>query len=471
MGLLLAHYGVTSVVRLAGQSLPRATEVGFDARVLVFLLLLTVVTAVGFGLLPALKATGARLHDDLKEGGAKASLGRGGQRFRSTLVVAQLALSLVLLVGAGLLMRTFAALLSTETGMRTENVLTMNLSLPAQRYSADAASERFYRPVLEQVQELPGVRAVGWTSHLPLQSWGFNGNFGIEGRPPPATAAEAPFAEFRGVSHGYFAALGIPVLQGRGVTSQDGPETEPVVVINRALADRYFPDEDAIGQRILLVGDQGIPIIGVVGNVRQAELAREPMPEMYLPYHLYLQFRAAGMTLVVSTQVEPTSLLGPIRAVIGSVDPDQPVYNVQTMQQVVRDSISDRRLYLWLLGTFAAIALVLASAGIYGVISYAVTQRTREIGIRMALGAEAGTVLGLVVGHGAKLALLGLLLGVPAAYALTRVLRGLLYGVSATDPLTFVAVAVLLTAVALLASYLPARRATRVDPMIALRSE
>ncbi|MGI9182538.1 MAG: ABC transporter permease [Longimicrobiaceae bacterium] len=470
VGLLLARQTVAAVVALAGQSLPRAGEISFDAGVFAFLLLATLVSAVAFGLVPALRATGARLHEDLKEGGVKASGGRGGVRFRGALVVAQIALSLVLLVGAGLLMRTFGALLGTETGMQTDNVLTMSIAIPPQRYPEGDMVERFHAQVRERVQALPGVRAAGWTSNLPLQSWGMNGWFEIPGRPEPVNSSEQPFAEFRLVSPGYFAALGIPVVRGRDLSPQDGPES-PVVLINRTLSDRYFPNEDPVGRRIVL-NNVELEIVGVMADVRQAELALAPLGELYLPYDVFAgQFGLPSYTLVVSTQVPPTTLTGAVRGAIRSVDPEQPVYNVQTMQQVVRGSISDRQLYLWLLGTFAGIALLLAAAGIYGVISHSVTQRTREIGIRMALGAGAGTVLGLVVRHGATLALLGLVIGVSAAFALTRLLQGLLYGVSATDPLTFAAVGVLLTSVAMLASYLPARRATRVDPMIALRAE
>jgi putative ABC transport system permease protein len=471
LGLALAAAGIRVLVGLAGPSLPRAGEIGFDAGVVAFLVLVTGLTAVGFGLAPALQASGIRLHEDLKEGSGKASAGRSGQRFRSALVVSQIALSLVLLIGAGLLMKTFVALLSTETGMQTENVLTMNVSIPAQRYPDATATARFFDPVLEQVRSLPEVAAAGWTTHLPLQAWGLNGPFTIEGRPAPATAAESPRAEFRGVSSGYFAALNIPLLRGRGITAQDAGDAPPVLVVNQTLAERYFPDGDPIGQRILLWDGFAIPIAGVVGDVRQAELTREPLAELYAPHSLMVQFGLTDMTLVVSTRIPSTTIAAAAQRAIEAVDPEQPVYNVQTMEQVVANSVSDRRLYLWLLGTFAAVALALAIAGIYGVIAYAVTQRTREFGIRIALGAQTASVLGLVLRHGAKLAVLGLLIGLPAAFALTRVLGSLLYGVSATDPVTFISVALLLISVALLASYLPAHRATRVNPTVALRAE
>jgi putative ABC transport system permease protein len=470
VGLLLAWQTVGGAVRLAGESLPRASEIGFDAGVFAFLLLITVGTGLVFGLVPALRSTGARLHDELKEGGVKASGGRAAGRLRGTLVVAQIALSLVLLVGAGLLMRTMLRLLQTETGMRTENVLTMQVSIPSERFLEGGVVQRFHAPVREQVATLAGVRAAGWATHLPLREWGMNTWFGIEGLPQTATAAERPFAEVRLVSPGYFSTLGIPVLVGRDFDEQGG-EHPAGVMINRALAERYLPGEDPIGRHILW-SDHELPIIGIVADVRQAELTREPMAELYLPYDYFARFFGVPTyTLVVGTHVPPETLAGPVREVIRSVDPQQPVYNLQTMEQVVAGSIADRRLYLWLLGGFAAIALVLAAAGIYGVISYSVTQRTREIGIRLALGAGTQAVLRLVVTHGALLALFGLAIGVPAAFVLTRLLQGLLHGVSPTDPLTFAAVGLLLAAVALLASYLPARRATRVDPMIALRSE
>ncbi len=478
-GLLLASYATRGMLAVAGGRLPRAADMSLDMGVFAFLMVLSVACAVAFALLPALLARRGRLHDDLKEGGARGGGGgggRGGNRFRGALVVGQFALSLVLLVGAGLLVRTVSVLLGTETGMRTENVLTMHVAVPGERYPAGDMVQRFHAPALEQVQALPGVRAVGWTSHLPLDEWGTNFWFEIPGRPAPASRADQPFAELRLVSAGYFQALGIPVVQGRDLAPGDGLH-DPVVLINSTLARRYFPDDDPTTQRIGIPGfapDGGvaeIPIVGVVGDVRQAELALDPMPEVYFPYDLASVLGIPKFTLVVSTDVPATILTGAVRRAILAVDPDQPAYNVQTMEQVVTGSIGDRRLYLWLLGAFALVALALAVAGIYGVMSYAVTQRTREISVRMALGASPGGVRGLVVRQAAMLALLGVAVGVPAALGLTRLLQGLLHGVGPADPVTFAVVASGLLAVALAAGYLPARRASRVDPMVALREE
>lgn len=468
VGLLLASHATTAVVALAGPNLPRAAEIGLDGRTFGILLLVTVACAAAFGLMPVLLSRGGRLNEDLTDGCARTSGGRGGLRFRSVLVIGQVALSLVLLVGAGLLFRTVGALLATDTGMQTENVLTMHVAIPPDRYPEGDMVARFHGPVLEQVEALPGVRVAGWTSHLPLDEWGSGSWFHIEGRPEPASPAETPYAELRLTSPGYFEALGIPILRGRDFGSQDGIES-PAALINRTMAERYFPDEDPVGHRLRIYTP--VPIIGVVGDVRQAELARNPLPEMYVPYDLAARFGVPKFTLVVNAQVPPTALAGAVREAIRAVNPDQPAYNVQTMQQVVAGSIAERRLYLWLFATFAGVALALAVAGVYGVMSYSVSQRAREIGIRMALGASPAEAQRLVIRHGAWLALLGVVIGAPAAVALTRLLRGLLFGVTPTDPATLGAVAIGLAAVALLASYLPARRASRVDPMNALKAD
>ncbi len=465
IGLALAYSGAGVLLKLAGSAIPFGTDVGFDPTVFVFLLIVAVATGVVFGLVPALQSTQVDLQSDLKEGGGKGSAGRGRQRFRSLLVITETALALVLLVGAGLLMRAFIRLQSTDTGMVTRNVLTMHLSVP-QTYDS-TVSTRFYQPAMQRIEAIPGVRAVGLISRLPLQSSYSNGTVSIVGRPPDKPGNE-PFAENRDVSAGFFAALGIPLLRGRNFTHQDRPGTEPVLIVNHAFASKYFPNADAIGQRIRVTDSISAPIVGVVGDVRESRIDWPSAPTLY---YSFLQQPRNDMTLVISTTVAPTSIMNAVRAAIHSVDANQPVYEVKTMDDVVAESVSSTRFSFWLLGTFAAIALALAAVGIYGVMSYMVTQRTREIGIRMALGARHSAVMQLIVKHGMSLAIAGLAIGTVIALALTRVLASMLYGASATDPATFAGVALLLGIVALVASYVPARRAAAVDPVIALRSE
>jgi predicted permease len=476
-GFALAVVAVRGVRAAAGSLLPRSTEFQYDWRVVLFVAAAVLLTTVLFGVVPALHASRGDLRGSLREGARGASGGPGRSAFRNGLVVAQFAISLVLLAGAGLLIRTFAALLGTETGMRPDGVLTMRVPLPvpSPRYeSADAALARFHEPMLERVRALPGVSAAGVITRLPLQEWGTNGNFLVAGK-AYATVADQPFAELRAVSPGYFAALGIPVLRGRDVARSDVATGQQVVVINDELARKYFPGEDPIGRAIHFgtPGPTNPPnvIVGVVGDVRQATLDRPPLPEIYFPYSQAGTWGVSSVSLVVRAGGDPARSARPIQDAIRGVDPSQPVYDVKPMAAVVRASVGDRRLYLGLLGTFAGVALVLAIAGIYGVISYSVTQRTREFGIRLALGSGVPRVQRLVVWHGARLALLGLAIGIPAAVAATRLLAGLLFGVRPWDPLTFGAVAVLLAAVSLVSSWVPSLRVARVDPIVAMRAE
>jgi putative ABC transport system permease protein len=471
-GLLLAVAALRGVALLASDMLPRSAEIGLDARVAAFLLLVSALTAVLFGLVPALQTSRLDLQRTLREGGRQGSGGPGGQAMRSLLVVAQVSLSLVLLVGAGLLLRTFASLLAADTGVRAESVLTMRLG-----YGADTpdtppgeAVRLHFEPVLERIRSLPGVRNAGLISHLPLQSHGFNGNFGIEGNEYDSVR-DMPFAELRVVSPGYFAAMGVPVLQGRDVSRHDVEGAPPVVWINRALADRYFPDLDPVGERLTQLGPEPLTIAGVVGDVRQVRLDRRPSPEVYGPYPQWAGMMGGAMSVVVGTEVPPATMAGPVRDAIRVVHPGEPVVAMQTMGEVVARSVSDRRLYLWLVGSFALAALVLVVAGVYGTIAYAVAQRTREIGIRLALGSDPAAMQRRVVWQGGRLALLGVLIGLPAAFLFARLLEGQLFGVDRGDPATYAAVALVLGAVALAASYLPARRAARVDPVRTLRAE
>jgi predicted permease len=468
-GFLVALWGADLLVALFGSQLPRLVRVPFDYRVFGFLLLVCLVTGVLFGAAPALSASRTNLLDGLQESG-RASSGRAQRRFRSLVVVGEIALALMLTVGAGLLMKTFLLIIHIGSGFVAENVLTAQVSLPHEKYPAGAASSRFYDLVLDRVRGIPGVRAAGWTLALPLQTWGINGDFEIEGRRPDK-AGKAPFAEFREISPGYFRALGIPVLRGRDFSDQDGQESHLAAIVNQSLASRYYNGRDPIGKRVKVWRDGWAEIVGVVGDVKQAQLNRKTDPEIYIPHRqLDVSAFALPMSLVVSSaKVPPETLTSAIRAAVREVDPDQPIYGVKTMERIVADSVSGRRLYFVLFGVFASIAVVLAAAGIYGVMSYLVTQRTQEIGIRLALGAQQSAIARLVIRQGLWMALLGVSLGVAGSVALNRLLTGLLYGVKPTDPLILFAVCAFLLAVALAASYIPARRPMNLDPIETLR--
>ena len=467
VGALLGAVGVQALVKLASNQIPLASEIHLDATVFLFLLAVCLAAGVIFGLFPAFQSTGRDLQAGLREGGRSGGAGVRNSGLRNALVVAEFALALVLLIGAGLLMRTFLALSATDPGLATHGVLTMSVSVPEQKYPDDTMWRRFYEPALDRIRALPGVGGAGIISLLPLQSWGYNGEFVIEGRPAEQPGHQ-PFAEFRQISPGYFHAMGIRILQGRDFERQDAPGAPQVAMINDALAKRYFPGQNPLGQKINWDGWRAI--VGVAANTRQATLDRAPMPELYLP----ASQRAgslAGMTFVVNTKVDPTGMTHAVTSAIQSVDPAQPVFGMKTMERVVSDSLSNQRLYAWLLGVFALLALTLASAGIYGVMSYLVTQRTQEFGVRMALGASTGNVVRMVLRQALLLIVAGLAAGLLGAVAVTRVLTNFLFGVKPIDLATFAAVSVILTLVALLATYLPALRATRVDPMVALRYE
>jgi putative ABC transport system permease protein len=470
LGLLVSKWGVDLLMSWAAAFMPRAGEVKLDARVVAFTLLLSFLTGVIFGLVPAIQSSRTDVQSALKEGGNAGQSPRGSW-IRSALVVAEIAAALVLLVGAGLLIKSFTQLLNTDTGLKAENVVTMGISLPTSRYNTPQARTAFYRQVLERVGALPGVEAAGVVNILPIQRSGYNGKVWVEGEPEPAPGREL-IAEYRTASPDYFRALGVPLNAGRYFNQQDREKALPVAIVNQAFVRRYMNGGVALGRRVHKEEADWLTVVGVVGDVKQSGLTQSIMPEVFTPYS---QDEAAsltqGMSLVVRARGETAELVSGIRGAIREVDPAQPVHNVQTMQDVIYRSVSDRRLTMLLLSLFAGLALFLAVIGIYSVMSYVVAQNTREIGIRMALGAQAHDVLKLVVGQGLMLTLLGIALGLGASLALTRLIKSLLFGVTATDPLTFIYVSLFLTLVAVLACYLPARRATRVDPMIALRYE
>ncbi|MCP3101279.1 ABC transporter permease [Myxococcus sp. K15C18031901] len=470
IGVLLGSWGVNTLGSWVRTSFPLTGELPLNARVVGFLLVVSVGSALAFGLAPALQATRTPLRASLAEPGAKLSPSRSHHFFRAALVVVEIALSLVLLVGAGLLLRGFLTLLGTEPGLDARNVITAHLPITAAQYPREEVVERLFKPILEKARALPGVQSAALISLLPIQTAWTSGDYAVEGE-PAADPGKALFAEFRTTSPDLFKTLGIPLLAGRDFTEDDGRREERVVIVNQALARRHFQGGDAVGRRLLLAG-QPAEIIGVVGDVRQAGLDQQPLPEVHLPYNhaqstlWYFQ----AVTLVLKTSASPTHVAPLLRAAVRSVDSEQPLYNVFTMEEIIQQSVAGRRLNLSLLGAFALIALVLATAGLYGVISFLVSQRTQEIGIRMALGAPPGQVVRLVMDQGLKLVGLGICLGVVAAFVLSRYMESLLYGVSGRDPLTFVGFSVLLGSVALIATWLPARRASRVDPLSAIQN-
>ncbi len=471
LGLLLSLWGVSMLKQFIPENISQVKAITVDAKVLGFTLLISLLTGVVFGLAPALQASKVNLSEMLKEGGRDSSTGRRGNRVRALLVIAEVAVSLVLLIGAGLLINSFLRLRNVDPGFRAENLLTMRVALPRSKYPDHAHRAAFYTEMLRRVEALPGVKSAAMTSPLPLIYNGDSMGVTIEGRPMPT--GQEPDVVTRVVSSHYLRSMSIRLLQGRELGDQDRADTMPVAVINETMARRFWPGEDPIGKRLApgsaVEHDDWITIVGIVNDVRQFELSAMPKPQMYLSYEQSEPFLLRD--LVVKTDVEPSSLAGMVRSTIWTIDRDQPVSNIATMEEILSQSVKRERFSMLLLAVFATLALVLAAVGIYSVMSYAMAQRTHEIGIRMALGAQTRDVLRLVIGQGLKLALAGVAIGILIAFALTRLMTSLLFGVSATDPLTYVAISLVLVGVAVLASYIPARRAAKVDPMIALRQE
>jgi putative ABC transport system permease protein len=477
LGLLLAFYGIGLLLALSPEILPRAGEVSIDFRVLGFTLALSLLAGALFGLTPAWQATRISLNEELKGSGRGASGGERQNRARSLLVVSEIALSVVLLVGAGLLIKSFLRLQAVNPGFEAENALAIRLSLPKAQYSNRAAVTAFYEKLRPRLESLPGVEAVGFVSALPLSGTLFSIPFTIEGR--ATSPDEAHRADYRAVDAGYFHALKIPLIAGREFNERDAAETPPVALISQNLARRHWPQGSPLGARLRIndnnQGPRPVEVVGVVGDVKHLSLDGEPAPHIYLPVHQTHEDGVAWLTntqyWMLRTTVDPLTLSAAARREIQAVDRKAPASNIRTMEQYLAASVAPRRFNLRLLSIFAAAALILAATGLYGVISHGVAQRKRELGIRIALGARPGDVLKLVTREGMALAIIGVALGLMAALALTRVMKGLLFGVSATDPLTFMVIALLLMFVALLACYIPARRATKVDPLIALKSE
>jgi putative ABC transport system permease protein len=470
LGLLTAVWGVDLLIGLSPNSIPRASEISLDARVLVFTFLVSLITGVLFGLLPAWQTSKLELTEALKEGDRGSTEGFRSNRARSLLIICEFALTLVLLIGAGLLIKSFQRLRDVNPGFDPANLLTLELSLPASGYAESQRVSDFYEQVLGRIESLPGVQAVGAVSVLPLSGSDSSSFVTIEGH-APLPPGEALRAGYRVISPKYFSAMGIPLKRGRLFTPADNRDAERVVVINEAMAQRFFqPGEDPVGRRIRTGGvdNPWLSVMGIVADVKHNGLDRDARPEIYAPY---LQSPRRSMTLVVRSMSDPLTLVGSVREQVLSVDRDQPIGNVRVMEQLLAESVAPRRFSMLLLSVFAAVAMLLAAVGIYGVMNYSVARRTHEIGIRMALGARSADVLRLIVGQGMTLAAVGLGIGLLAGAIVTRLMSSLLFEVSAIDPSIFLASSVLLAVAALLASYLPARKATRVDPMIAMRYE
>ena len=474
-GLLLAYWFTPVLVKLAPANIPRVEEISVDWRVLAFTLAISVATGIVFGLAPALLTVSSDLNSILKSSGRSSSGHRSRSRLRDALVVSEIAACVALLIGAGLLIRSFARLQDVNPGFRANHLLTMQISLPETRYSGLQVA-LFYQRLLERVKTLAGVEAAGVSRFLPLSGSDASANFQIEGQPQGAIA-DQPRAKFRATSEDYFRAVGIPLLKGRLFDRTDGQNTPRVVIINELAARRYWPNQDPIGKRIQAGFDENnwATIIGVVGNVRHAGLDAEINPETY--YH-YLQippevmnFAEGTMALVLRSSGDPAVLTPAVRNALRTLDPDQPVFNVRTMADVVSASVAQPRFRTLLLSVFAALALLLAAIGLYGVMAYSVTQRVNELGVRAALGAQPGDILKLVVGHAVRLALVGIGMGLVLALAASRLISKLLFGVQVMDPLTFAVTCVGMLLVAALASFVPALKAARVDPATALRAE
>jgi putative ABC transport system permease protein len=465
-GLLLAWWGVELLLSIAPDNLPRAYDIRLDTRVAGFTLLIALLTGIVFGLLPALQASKIDLGEMLKEGGRDAA-GLRRRHLRGSLVVSEVALAFVLLIGAGLLIRSFARLTEVDPGLDPRGVLTMDIALPFAKYR-DGRSIAFFQQTLERVRALPGVVAAAAVSPLPLSGGHTSGGFAIEGRQSPTDRTFN--AGFRFITPNFFKTFRIPLIKGRLLTESDGAKTPPVVVVNESLTRIYFPNEDPLGKRITPNGDVARVIVGVVGDVKHSALDKQANPAIYRAI-AQVQFPVPFWTLAVRTSGDPMQMLAAVREQVWAGDKDLPIFNIETMEGLMAKSVAPRRFNLLLLGLFALVGLSLAGVGLYGVMNYTVTQRTREIGVRMALGANRGDVLRLVIGEGMKLALIGVLLGLGGALALTRLLKTLLFGVGATDPLTFIVIAAVLIIVALLACWIPARRAASMDPLVSLRVE
>jgi putative ABC transport system permease protein len=470
VGLAFAYAGLQLLTRFIPPDVAHAEAITIDAKVLGFTLLIAIVTGLVFGLAPASQASHFNLNDTLKEGGRDAGAGPRGKRLRSALVIAEVAVSFILLIGAGLLINSFMHLRNLDPGFRADHLLTLNVDLSETKYPDNPKRTAFFDEVVRRIQALPGVRSMAVAGNLPFTYNGDSMPIGAEGIPDPPPD-QRPDVIFRAIGPGYFSTMGIPLVRGRDFNDQDNLDTTLTVVVSEKTAQHYWPNADPIGKRIRNGSTTSDApwrtVIGVVKDVRQNDFVAEPKMQMYFTYR---QLRSLmPNALIVRTAVDPLSLAASVRNAIWAVDKDQTVANIDSMEHIVAGAVARQRFSMLLLAIFAGVALVLAAVGIYGVMSYSVAQQTREIGIRMALGAQRSDVLKMTIKQGLKLVSLGLIIGLGAAFVLTRVMTTLLFGISATDPLTFATISLVLLAVALLASYIPSVRAMRVDPMVALR--
>ena len=486
LGLALARWGVDLILYISPNAIPRSGEIGLDWRVVGFTIGVSFLTGLVFGLLPAIQAGDVDVHETLKESGRGTST---RQWLRSFLVVGEVATTLVLLIAAGLLIRSFYLLQKVDPGFSHEHLTTFSISLPQKKYATQEVRAAFFDRLLENIRALPGIESTAAASGLPLGNNGWQSGFRIEGQPEPPRD-QTPLVELCLVTPDYFKAMNIPVLRGRVFTDTDnrshlaGQDLSKLndderavrglnkIVIDEEFARRYWPNEDPIGKRVLFGGNENprkLEVIGVVGRVKMESLNQNS--DRVQGYYAFNQNPPSGMTVIMKGASDPNQLISSVRAAIKQIDPDQPIYSVRTMDEIRAESVANERLNLTLLSLFAGIALVLAIVGIYGVMSYSVTQRTHEIGIRMAVGARPRDVFTMILGHGMKLALIGVVIGLIGAFILTRLMASMLFGVEPTDATTYAGIAVLLIAVSLLACYLPGRRATKVEPTVSLRYE
>ena len=472
LGLLLALAGIRILGIFIPSSISQVQAISIDGTVLIFTALVAVLTGIAFGLAPAIQGSHLNLNDTLKESGRDSSGGVKGHRARGLLVIGEVAISFVLLIGAGLLINSFLHLRKLDPGFRPDHLLTMKVDLSEVKYPDREHRSLFFDEVMRRIRALPGVQSAAVANNLPLTYNGDSMSISVEGLPDPPPD-QRPDVIYRVIGPGYFGTMDIPIVRGRDFTDQDKGDSKDMVVISEKTAQHFWPDEDPIGKRLKPGSSTSNrpwqEVIGVVKDVRQNDLIAPTKMQMYFNYRQLKNIPANA--LVVRTSIDPMSLAGSVRNTIWSVDKDQAVADIDTMEHIVAEAVARQRFSMFLLGFFAVIALILASVGIYGVMSYSVAQRTREIGIRMALGARRIDVLQMTVKQGLKLVGAGMLLGVGAAFILTRVMSTLLYGISATDPITFAGISVVLLAVAILASYIPALRATKVDPIVALRAQ